>query len=264
MARDGVADVAFVNPGYQAGRFPIIAAAALPFLIANGRGGTAAVDEWYRRYAPTEMKDVHYCLGLVDNPGTLQAKTKVTLPTDLRGMKLRPPTDTMSAFIALVGGTNIHVAAPETHEALARGVADATFMPWDSLTVFGLRNVTYYHIDLPIFTSPFVVVLNEKTYRALAPDQRKAIDSNCDTAAAVRMATPLLESSHGSYVEIAKDPAHHVYKLTRTEIAAWRAAAAPLAASWEANAKKAGIGDPAAALDALRADLKKDGALLGD
>src|SRR3954452_2735455 len=31
MARDGIADVTYVNPGYQPGRFPIISAGELPF-----------------------------------------------------------------------------------------------------------------------------------------------------------------------------------------------------------------------------------------
>ncbi len=31
MARDGIADVTYVNPGYQPGRFPIIGAGELPF-----------------------------------------------------------------------------------------------------------------------------------------------------------------------------------------------------------------------------------------
>jgi hypothetical protein len=39
MARDGIADMTWVNPGYQAGRFPIFAAGELPFLI--GKPGPA-------------------------------------------------------------------------------------------------------------------------------------------------------------------------------------------------------------------------------
>jgi len=35
MARDGIADLTYINPGYQPGRFPIIAAGELPFLSAN-------------------------------------------------------------------------------------------------------------------------------------------------------------------------------------------------------------------------------------
>src|SRR5271157_6035871 len=58
MARDGIADLTYINPGYQPGRFPIIAAGELPFLISNATGGTAALDSWYRKYAASEMKDV--------------------------------------------------------------------------------------------------------------------------------------------------------------------------------------------------------------
>src|ERR1700726_2589865 len=35
MARDGIADVTYVNPGYQPGRFPIIGAGELPFLMSD-------------------------------------------------------------------------------------------------------------------------------------------------------------------------------------------------------------------------------------
>src|SRR6201997_5784496 len=61
MARDGIADVTYVNPGYQPGRFPIIAAGELPFLVGDVHGGIRAIDSWYRKYAPTEMNGVKYC-----------------------------------------------------------------------------------------------------------------------------------------------------------------------------------------------------------
>src|SRR5512146_2767371 len=65
MARDGISDFSYVNPGYQPGRFPIIAAGELPFLVANATGGSAALDAWYRKYAAAEMKDVHFCFAFV-------------------------------------------------------------------------------------------------------------------------------------------------------------------------------------------------------
>ena len=51
MARDGIADVTYINPGYQPGRFPIVAAGQLPFLFSDGKKGTMALNEWYRKYA---------------------------------------------------------------------------------------------------------------------------------------------------------------------------------------------------------------------
>src|SRR5262245_6721855 len=44
MARDGIADLTYVNPGYQPGRFPVIAAGELPFLMADGNKSTQALD----------------------------------------------------------------------------------------------------------------------------------------------------------------------------------------------------------------------------
>src|SRR6187401_2874277 len=44
MARDGIADVTYVSPGYQPGRFPVIAVGQLPFTFADADKGTAALD----------------------------------------------------------------------------------------------------------------------------------------------------------------------------------------------------------------------------
>src|SRR5579871_3327226 len=51
MARDGIADITYVSPGYQPGRFPIIAAGQLPFMFSDAKKGTMGLDAWYRKYA---------------------------------------------------------------------------------------------------------------------------------------------------------------------------------------------------------------------
>src|SRR5271163_4109985 len=70
MARDGIADVTYVNPGYQPGRFPIIAAGELPFLMSDAKGGSEGLDAWYRKYAGTEMQDVKFCLAFIHTPSS--------------------------------------------------------------------------------------------------------------------------------------------------------------------------------------------------
>ena len=69
MARDGIADIGFVNPGYQPGRFPIVALGEQPFLVSNAKGGSKAFDAWYKRYAAEEMPDVHVCMAFLHDPG---------------------------------------------------------------------------------------------------------------------------------------------------------------------------------------------------
>ena len=81
MARDGIADIAHVNPGYEPGRFPVMGAMELPFLFANAKEGSAALDAWYRKYAGKEMADVHYCLTFAHDPGTFHStKKKIVVP----------------------------------------------------------------------------------------------------------------------------------------------------------------------------------------
>src|SRR6476659_11148713 len=74
MARDGIADVAYINPGYQPGRFPIAARAELPFQFVDAKGGSQAFDVCYRAYAATEMKDVRFCLGYIHDPGAIHSR----------------------------------------------------------------------------------------------------------------------------------------------------------------------------------------------
>ena len=64
MARDGIADVTYINPGYQPGRFPILAAAELPFHFTNAKVGMRALTEWYQPYAAQEMKDTYFCMAI--------------------------------------------------------------------------------------------------------------------------------------------------------------------------------------------------------
>src|SRR5207245_5594341 len=90
MARDGIADVTYVNPGYQPGRFPIIGAGELPFLMSDAKGGSMALDAWYRKYAEKEMKDVKLCQGFIHSPSTFQSPTKINEePCDRQEMKMR-------------------------------------------------------------------------------------------------------------------------------------------------------------------------------
>jgi TRAP-type transport system periplasmic protein len=257
MARDGIADLTYVNPGYQPGRFPIIAAGELPFLIANAKGGSAALDAWYRKYAAAEMKDVHFCFAFVLDPGTWHSRTKkIVLPDDIRGLKVRPANATLGAFVTLLGGTNVQASAPEAREVLERGVADAVTFPWQSTILFGLDKVVKYHMDMPFWTATFVWVMNKARYDGMSPAQKAVIDSHCTTEWAEKVASPWADWEHGGREKIIAMPGHDVYRLTPEQVAAWRKAAEPLKAKWASQVK-----DADAVFGELQSELQKRGAL---
>src|SRR6476660_3741816 len=120
MARDGIADVTYVNPGYQPGRFPVIAVGQLPFTFADADKGTAALDQWYRKHAATEMKDTHFCFAFIHDPGAYHGKKKVVAPEDIKGMKIRPAQSTIGQLVTQLGGTNVQASAPEARDVLER------------------------------------------------------------------------------------------------------------------------------------------------
>ena len=118
MAKDGIADLTYVNPGYQPGRFPIIAAGELPFLVGDAKGGIRAIDAWYRKYAASEMKDVKYCFSFILDPLTFHSKTKkIVVPGDIKGMKIRPSQGTVAAWVHLA---RRHQRAGERHGSARR------------------------------------------------------------------------------------------------------------------------------------------------
>ncbi|MHB2266094.1 TRAP transporter substrate-binding protein [Aliihoeflea sp. PC F10.4] len=256
MARDGIADLSFLNVGYQAGRFPIAEAIHLPFTVSSGIGGSTAFDSWYRPYAETEMADVKFCLGFVHEPGSLHAKTEIRTPDQMRGLNIRSAHATMANYVTALGGSNVRVSAPESRSALESGVADAVTFPWESAIIFGLDNVVSYSMEAPLYVSGFVWVMNQGTYDAMTDDQKTVMDAHCSTEWASEIASTWSVHEKAGHEALASKDGHTVYELTPDETAAWRNAAGPLRDTWLAAAGPNG----AEALEALDAALVSEGA----
>jgi TRAP-type C4-dicarboxylate transport system substrate-binding protein len=257
MARDGIADLTYVNPGYQPGRFPIIAAGELPFLISNAHGGNRAVDAWYRKYAPSEMKDVKYCFSFILDPLTFHSKTKkIVVPSDINGMKIRPSQATVAAWAKQLGGTNVQASAPEVRDVLEKGVAEAVTFPWGSVILFGIDKVTKYHMDAPLHTVTFQWLMNRNTYAAMSDSQKKVIDDHCTTEWAAKFADPWADFEHAGLEKFRAMPGHEVYKISDEQLAEWKKSAEPLHKKW-ADAVRAAGGDPDTIMKELKASLEQ-------
>jgi TRAP-type C4-dicarboxylate transport system substrate-binding protein len=255
MARDGIVDFAYVNPGYQPGRFPIIAAGELPFLVGQAKGGNRAIDAWYRKYAASEMKDVHYCFSFVLDPVAWHSiNKKIMVPADIQGMKIRPAQGTIAAWMTLLGGTNVQSSAPEVRDILAKGVADAVTFPWGSTVLFGIDKVTKYHMDEPLGSVMFQWLMSPATYDAMSVAQKKVIDDHCTTEWAAKFADPWSDFEHAGIEKIRAEPDQEVYKISDEQLAEWKKSAEPLKQKWANDVKKTG-GDPDKIWSELQASL---------
>jgi len=261
MARDGIADVTYVNPGYQPGRFPVIGAGELPFLMSDAKGGSMGLDAWYRKYADKEMKDVKFCLAFIHSPSSFHSRTKkIAVPDDIKGMKIRPADATIANFVTLLGGTNVQSSAPEVRDIIERGVADAVTFPWGSLVLFGIDKVTKFQMDAPLYVTTFVFVINKDKYNDMSERQKKAIDDNCNTEASGRVGELWGKFEDSGLDKVKAEAGQEVYTLTPEQTALWKKASEPLIKTWGEGVRKTGV-DPDAAFAELRASLAKYNAL---
>ncbi len=257
MARDGIADLTYINPGYQPGRFPIIGAGELPFLMSNAKSGSQAIDAWYRKYADKEMKDVKFCLAFVHDPGTFHSRTKkIEVPGDIKGMKIRPAHATMATWVTRLGGTNVQSSAPEVRDILDKGVADAVTFPWGSIPLFGIDKVTRYHMNVPLYVTTFAFVFNKSTYSQMSAAQKKVIDNHCTNEWALKVAAPWADFEHNGIAKLKAEAGHEVYDLGAAQLGEWKKSAEPLEKTWADNVKKTGA-NPDTVMKELKAELAK-------
>ena len=112
------------------------------------------------------------------------------------------------------------------------------------------------HMDVPLYTTPFVWVMNKDKYEAMSVAQKKVIDDHCTTEWAEKVATPWADFESSGRTKLAMQPGHDVYKLTPEQLDAWRKAVAPTELQWADGAAKAGY-NPKQVIDSLKASLAK-------
>jgi TRAP-type C4-dicarboxylate transport system substrate-binding protein len=255
MTRDGIVDLSYINPGFQPGRFPIVSAGELPFLVGDAKGGIRAFDTWYRKHAKNEMKDVKYCFAFILDPVRLHMRSKkVVVPADVRGLKIRPSQATFASWMTSLGATNVQSGPAEAADLLSKGVADALTFPWGSVTLLGADKVTKYHLDIPLATATFQWIMNQKVYDGLSASQKKVIDDHCTTDWAVKFAGPWIEYEAAGLAKLKALDGHEIYSVTPEQLAEWKKSAEPVQKQWAESARKAGA-DPDAVLKDLRAQL---------
>ena len=257
MARDGIADMTWVSPGYQAGRFPIFAAAELPFQISKPGPGSAAVDKWYRNYSATEMKDVRVCFAHV-HIGTLHSKKPISEPGQIKGMKIRSANGTVAQTMTLLGGTNVQVSAPESRDALEKGVADAITFPWNSLISFNIDKAVKNHTDMRLYAAAFTWLINPAWYNKLGAAQKKVMDDHCKNDWAGKVGAAWGDDEDSGQGKLEKQ-GHNIVKLTAQQLDAWKKAVEPVSTQWVDSVTKTGVNGQQV-LDNLRQDLATRGA----
>jgi len=184
QARDGVADIVWTLPTYQAGRFLKSEVFELPFMAKSAESGSPAFWEYIQKYSLDEFKGVKLIAAHLHDGSLLHfANKEVKTMDELKGLKVRAPTRIGTKFLAALGATPVQMPIPQVTEAIAKGVIDGAMVPWEVAPAIKLQEVAKYHLDNTpdrprMSNSIFVVAMNQAKYDSLPPDLKKIIDAN--------------------------------------------------------------------------------------
>ncbi|MDD2736230.1 MAG: TRAP transporter substrate-binding protein [Desulfuromonadaceae bacterium] len=184
QARDGVADVIWTIPTYQAGRFIKTEVFELPFMTINAEKGSPALWEYIQKNSLDEFKGTKLIFAHLHDGTQIQLKSKsIKSLEDFNGLKLRAPTRIGSQIVAALGAIPVQMPVPSVPEAVSKGVVDGAMLPWEIMTAFKMQEIAKVHVETPpdlpkVSNSIFVMAMNKAKYDSLSPELRKVIDNN--------------------------------------------------------------------------------------
>lgn len=221
----GIADIAWTVPGYTAGRFPLAQIMELPGLFETGAVGSCAFQMLYDSGAlDDEFKDTHVLFVHTHDAGHLHtSKVPVHTLEDLKGLKIRRPTQVVGNLLTELGAEPVGMPAPNTYESLQRGAIDGYMLPWESVDSFRLDELTQYHTIFGFYALAFVTTMNKAKYDALSPEVKKAVDDNSGMKWAVTAGAGYDKAGAETLARLEKEST--VITLDDAERAKWDAAA---------------------------------------
>lgn len=184
QVRDGVADIVWTLPTYQAGRFTKSEVFELPFMVKNAETGSQALWDYVHKNSMDEYKGFQLIATHVSDGTELHfGKKNVKTLEDLKGLKIRATSRLNARTLAALGAIPVQMPVTAVPEAISKGVVDGVSVPWDITTSFKLQEICKTHTETPPNrlkhgNSIFVWAMNQASYNRLPPDLKKVIDNN--------------------------------------------------------------------------------------
>ena len=237
QVKDGVADIVWTLPGYQAGRFLATEVFELPFMVSSAEKASKALWDYAAKNAKDEYKGVKPLIFHVI-PGTQLHTTSKQIKTlaDFKGLKLRAPNRMATKLVSALGATPVPMPVPQVAESLSKGVIDGTVLPWEVIPSLKIQEIVKFHTETAagqafIATSAFVFAMNPARYDSLPPELKKVIDANSGAATSA-WAGKIWDGATAPARQTAVDRKNTFYSVPAAEVANWHKPADGVIADW--------------------------------
>ena len=239
---DGVADIAWVVPGFTPGRFPTTETFELPFMIDDARAASAAYWQIQEEFMQDETPGTKVLAAWVHGPGLFHVSDPVETPADLEGMKIRGGSRMVTQLLELTGAEPIGMPVTQIPEALSKGVLDGTTIPWEVTGALKTSELVEFHTefeDAYLYTLTFLLVMNQEVYDNMPADLQQVIDEQSGLAFSI-FAGGQQADADAPARELAVDAGNEITVVPVAEQDVWRETVQPIYDTWTGEIDAAG------------------------
>ncbi len=176
-AIDGVADIAFVLPGYTAAQFPRTLMIEYPGIRKDAGSGTNAL--WgAREMLGDEYRRVKLLSLWTINPAVLFMRDKpIRTFQDIKGLKIRVASKSGGDMVKAWGAVPVFSPVTEMYNSIQTGVVDGTIIDPGAAIAFKLTEIcNYVTVGMDSTLTSFALVMNRDAWNKLPVDQKAIID----------------------------------------------------------------------------------------
>ncbi|RJF96576.1 C4-dicarboxylate transporter [Noviherbaspirillum cavernae] len=237
QVRNGVADVVWTAPGYSTGRFPLIEAFELPFMISDASSGSRAAWKFYQQHAQQEFSAFKMLALHVDGGQAVHtAKKEVKSVADWKGQKLRSSTRLGAKTLIALGATPVAMPPAQVTEAISKGVVDGAMGAWEVVLPTKLDEVAKLHSQPPTgqpypSTTVLMLLMNKQKFDGMPADLKAIIDRHSGAELVERFGRVWDEEATNSRKKVLASGGQ-IIDFTPAEMAAMRSATASVDEDW--------------------------------
>ena len=231
--QNGIVDALYGTISDTPGQFPRTDVSSMPFEVNKSVDASTALWRLYEKhFIDMEFTAVHPLAIFVFNASRFHANRPITKAEDMKGLKVAVFSRMLADIANNIGATPVTVSTTEIYETMQRNLAQLCIMGWTGTQTFKIDEVTKFHLDAPLGSSPGYMLMNKDTYAKLPAAAKAAVDKNAGQPFSIKMGVNS-DTVEAQVRERTKaKPGHTVAELDPAELARWKKMVAPLVDAW--------------------------------
>jgi TRAP-type C4-dicarboxylate transport system substrate-binding protein len=220
---DGVADMAWVNPGLTPDRFPDNDVMAFPGLFRDLKEATLVYTRVVASGALRGFEDFFVISAAANFPLMIHTRPPIGSLPDLRGKILRVNNLIEGSALKAIGITPVIMPINEVALAIGRGTIDGATMPANALFAYGVSRITRFHYAAPLGAAPLAFLMNRKKFESLPKAGQDVIRKFSGEWTAARFVETYDANNVQAMNDLKSDPNRQVIMPPRSELDTLRA-----------------------------------------